>query len=72
MGVMAARLYNASLSPMGQVAYAGGLSDDYSYGRTIEVPLYINGREFAKATSSDIQNELSTRQTLKNRLSGRT
>ena len=70
MGQMAARLYNSAISPMGDMAYAG-LSSDYSYGNVIEVPLYVNGREFARATSSDIQNELGTRQLLNNRLSGR-
>lgn len=52
-------------------AFAGGLSDDYSYNRIVEVPLYVNGREFARATSADMQNELSIRQLHNNRLSGR-
>ena len=46
----------------------------YEYGTSasyaIEVPLYINGREFAKATAGDMSNELNTRESRASRLRG--
>ena len=57
------------------MAYEGGLSSEYDYYRqndyTIEVPLYVNGREFAKATSGDMENELNNRTRMSNRKQGR-
>lgn len=71
MGVMAANLYNAALSPV-SMAYAGGLSDDYSYGRNFEVyvPLNIDGKEFARATGKYTEAEQNKRQMLSNRRTG--
>ena len=72
MGIMAAGLYNSAISPMGGMAYAGGLSDEYSYGRRFEVyvPLSIDGKEFARATSKYTEAEQNRRQMLNNRKSG--
>lgn len=50
------------------------LSDDYNYFHdvhyTIEVPLDLNGREFAKATYDDFDKEGSARAKIKERLKG--
>ncbi len=60
-----------------RVAFAGlnaSLSDDYNYFHdvhyTIEVPLDLNGREFAKATYDDFDKEGSARAKIKERLKG--
>lgn len=52
--------------------YSGSLSGDYYYGGSyqVEVPLYVNGKEFARATASDIDNELSMKQNRNNRKRG--
>lgn len=46
----------------------------YTYGTTanytIEVPLYVNGREFAKATAGDMQSEMRSMDTHRQRLRG--
>ncbi len=52
-------------------ANVGTLADGYNYG-VIQVPLYINGREFARATSGDMQSELNYKQKIDNRKKGRT
>ena len=52
-------------------SFAGGLSDEYSYGgATIEVPLYIDGREFAKATASYTEAAQNTLKMRKDRKMG--
>jgi tape measure domain-containing protein len=60
-----------------KLAFAGinaSLSDDYSYYHdvhyTIEVPLDVNGREFAKATYDDFDKEGSARAKIKDRIKG--
>lgn len=52
-----------------------GMSDlAYEYGTTaryeISVPLYVNGREFARATANDMSQAISTRDTRQSRLRG--
>lgn len=53
-------------SPKLALAYGGELSTDYSYygntEYTIEVPLSVDGKEFAKATAQYTQSELDKRQ----------
>lgn len=60
-----------------KMAFAGinaSLSDDYSYYHdvhyTIEVPLDVNGRDFAKATYDDFDKEGSARAKIKDRIKG--
>lgn len=57
------------------VAYDGGLSSEYDYYRqndyTIEVPLTVDGKEFARATARYSQEELNKRTTRDNRKKGR-
>lgn len=60
-----------------KMAFAGinaSLSDDYSYYHdvhyTIEIPLDVNGREFAKATYDDFDKEGSARAKIKDRIKG--
>lgn len=56
-------------------SYAGELSEDYSYSSNgeyiIEVPLTVDGREFARATASYTQSELNRKQIRENRKKGR-
>lgn len=56
-------------------AYGFELSADYDYYRNnqyvIEVPLSVDGREFARATASYTQEELNKKQTRDNRKRGR-
>lgn len=50
-----------------------GLNNNYGYGTSnlqIEVPLSINGREFARATASDMNAEISKNQARSNRMLG--
>lgn len=55
-------------------ATAMGLNADmgYEYGASymIEVPLYVNGREFAKATAGDMQTVINQREVRQNRMRG--
>ena len=57
------------------MAYSGELSADYDYYRTaaytIEVPLSVDGKEFAKATASYTQDELDKRQSRNERKHGK-
>lgn len=57
------------------MAYSGELSSDYDYYRqseyTIEVPLSVDGREFARATASYTQDELDKKQSRNNRKYGK-
>ena len=60
-----------------KMAFAGinaSLSDDYSYYHdaeyTINVPLDIDGREFAKATTTYYQKEVAEREKVNNRIKG--
>lgn len=66
--------FNASLRSLNNRMQATNLSPDLNINsqtqQTIEVPLYINGREFARATSGDIQSALNQRQTNNNRMLG--
>lgn len=56
-------------------AYAGEMSSDYSYYRehntTIEVPLAVDGKEFARATASYTQAELDKKQSRDSRKRGK-
>lgn len=55
--------------------YGGEMSSDYRYFRdtdyTIEVPLSVDGKEFARATASYTQSELDRKQTRDSRKHGR-
>ena len=57
------------------MAYSGELSSDFDYYRnsdyTIEVPLSVDGKEFAKATVSYTQDELDKRQRRDDRKHGK-
>lgn len=57
------------------LAYSGELSADYSYSRnasySIEVPLAVDGREFARATVTYTQDELDRNQMRENRKKGK-
>jgi hypothetical protein len=57
------------------MAYSGELSADYDYFRQaeykIEVPLSVDGKEFAKATVSYTQDELDKRQSRNDRKHGK-
>lgn len=57
------------------MAYSGELSADYDYYRsadyTIEVPLTVDGKEFARATAVYTQDELNKRQTRNDRKRGK-
>ena len=57
------------------MAYGGELSADYDYYRnaqyTIQVPLSIDGREFAKAEATYMQDELDKKQTRDSRKLGK-
>lgn len=56
-------------------AYSGELSSDYEYSRnasySIEVPLNIDGREFARAEAEYMQDELDRKQMRANRKRGK-
>jgi tape measure domain-containing protein len=51
---------------MGDLAYEYGTTASYE----ISVPLYINGREFARATAGDMSSAINQRDTRQNRLRG--
>lgn len=57
------------------MSYGGSLSEDYFYSQnsnyTIEVPLSVDGREFARATVSYTQDELNKQNERNNRKKGR-
>lgn len=57
------------------MAYGGEMSGEYSYYRnsdyTIEVPLSVDGRVFARATATYTQDELNRQQTRESRKHGR-
>ena len=57
------------------MAYDGGLSSEYDYYRqndyTIEVPLTVDGKEFARATAKYSQEELNKRTKRDNRKKGK-
>lgn len=57
------------------MAYSGELSSDYDYYRqseyTIEVPLSVDGKEFARATASYTQDELDKKQARNSRKYGK-
>lgn len=61
--------------PTVQASYSDSrLSDEYVYGsgnQIIEVPLYINSREFAKATSDDMDAEINAKSKRSNRKRGK-
>lgn len=63
----------SGLSPA--MAFGGELSADYDYYRNaefvIDVPLTVDGKEFARATASYTEDELNKRQTRSNRLRGK-
>lgn len=67
-------LTNMASDPMA-FAFAGGQltqASDYSYGINIavDVPLYLNGREFAKATSEDYEEVNAQRSKFKKKMRG--
>lgn len=53
---------------------AMGASMEYEYGTTasftVDVPLYVNGREFARATAGDMSSAINSRETRQSRLRG--
>jgi hypothetical protein len=57
------------------MAYSGELSADYDYRRNaefhIEVPLAVDGKEFAKATVDYTEEELNKKQTRNDRKRGK-
>lgn len=65
-----ARMISIPNADMAAAGYSGGLNESYMYGGGDTV-LYINGREFARATGADMQNELTSRTKLANRKIGR-
>jgi hypothetical protein len=62
-------------SPKLAMAYGGEMSADLDYYRNseyvIEVPLTVDGKEFARATASYTQDELNKRQTRDSRKRGK-
>ena len=62
-------------TPTLAMAYAGEMNAEYDYYRqsdyTIEVPLAVDGKEFARATASYTQDELDKRQVRDNRKHGK-
>ena len=56
-------------------SYAGELSEDYSYSSNgeyiIEVPVAVDGREFARATATYTQSELNRKEKRENRKKGK-
>ena len=62
-------------APKLAMAYGGEMSADYDYFRSaeyvIEVPLAVDGREFARATATYTQDELDKRQTRDSRKRGK-
>lgn len=63
------------MTPRLAAAYSGEISADYDYYRNseyiIEVPLTVDGKEFARATASYTQEELNRKQTRENRKRGK-
>lgn len=63
----------SSLNP--SMSYGGELSADYSYSRNaefvIEVPLAVDGKEFARATASYTEEEINKRNARNNRKRGK-
>lgn len=62
-------------TPQLAFAYGGELASEYEYYRnyeyTIEVPLNVDGKEFARATAQYTQEELDKKQTRSERKLGR-
>jgi hypothetical protein len=62
-------------TPKLALAYGGELGSEYNYSNSseyvIEVPLTVDGREFARATASYSQDELNKRQNRENRKHGK-
>lgn len=62
-------------TPKLATAYGFEMSSDYDYSQnhdyTIEVPLSVDGKEFARATASYTQSELNRQQTRENRKKGK-
>ena len=65
----------AVATPNLAMAYGGELSADYDYNRhaqfTIEVPLSVDGKEFARANATYMQSELDKRATRDSRKHGK-
>lgn len=53
-------------------ASTASIDGSYEYGAsfTVDVPLYLNGREFARATAGDMSSAINSRETRQNRLRG--
>jgi hypothetical protein len=62
-------------TPRLAMAYGGELAADYNYSNsseyTIEVPLTVDGKEFARATATYTQDEISRRETRDSRKQGK-
>ena len=62
-------------TPRLAMAYAGEMSGDFDYFRntdyTIEVPLTVDGKEFARATATYTQEQLDKRQLRESRKHGK-
>lgn len=56
------QLPDLALQGAGLASVTGGQNLSLQGGMSIEVPLYINGREFARATASDMQTEINKRE----------
>ena len=56
------------------LAFAGAMSDEYNYNTTAQyevvVPLYVNSREFARATASDMQAVINQKENNRSRKLG--
>lgn len=64
------QLPDLALQGAGLASVTGGQNLSLQGGMSIEVPLYINGREFARATAADMQNAIHKRETRSSRNRG--
>lgn len=64
------QLPDLALQGAGLASVTGGQNLSLQGGMSIEVPLYINGREFARATAADMQNAINKRETRSSRNRG--
>lgn len=64
------QLPDLAMQGAGLASVTGGQNLSLQGGMSIEVPLYINGREFARATAADMQNAINKRETRSSRNRG--
>lgn len=64
------QLPDLALQGAGLASVTGGQNLSLQGSMSIEVPLYINGREFARATAADMQNAINKRETRSSRNRG--